>query len=297
MSSANRFFAAAAVAAALLFPALAGGDVAVPKLTARVTDLTGTLDSSQRTALESKLAAFEAKKGSQIAVLIVATTRPETIEQYSIRVVDQWKLGRKGIDDGALLVVAKDDHRLRIEVGRGLEGVIPDAVANRIVNEDITPRFKEGNFYAGITAGVDRMIRVIEGEPLPAPKATPTRGTSGWGIDTIEGLIGILFFIWVASAFLRRILGRIFGSAASGGIVGFVVWLAFSTIIGAGLAAIVAFVVSLFAGAQSGRHWRLDHGWGSGSGWSSGGWSSGGGGGGFSGGGGGFSGGGSSGSW
>jgi uncharacterized membrane protein YgcG len=175
--SVNRFWRAAAIAAALCLSAHAASEVAVPRLAARVTDQTGTLDATQRAALESKLAAFEAKKGSQIAVLIVPTTRPETIEQYSIRVVDQWKLGRKGIDDGALLLVAKDDRRLRIEVGRGLEGVIPDAVANRIVNEDITPRFKEGNFYAGITAGVERMIRVTEGEPLPAPKAQSTGAT------------------------------------------------------------------------------------------------------------------------
>ena len=148
MTSANRVLGAAAVALALLVPALAGGDVAVPKLTARVTDLTGTLDAGQRTALESKLAALEAKKGSQVAVLIVPSTRPETIEQYSIRVVDQWKLGRKGVDDGALLLVAKDDRKLRIEVGRGTGGHSRRR-RERIINEDITPRFKEGNFTPG----------------------------------------------------------------------------------------------------------------------------------------------------
>ena len=294
MISANRFWRAAAIAAALCVSAHAASEVAVPRLAARVTDQTGTLDAAQRAALESKLAAFEAKKGSQIAVLIVPTTRPETIEQYSIRVVDQWKLGRKGVDDGALLLVAKDDRRMRIEVGRGLEGMIPDAVANRIVNEEITPRFKEGNFNAGISAGVERMIRVIEGEPLPAPKAQPTGATQDFGINSIEGLIGILFFIWMANAFLRRFFGRFFGSAASGSLVGFVIWLAFSTIVGAALAAVIVFLLSLFAGSQTARHWNLGRGWGSGGGWSSGGGSSGGG---FSGGGGGFSGGGSSGSW
>jgi uncharacterized protein len=290
--SANRFLGAAAVAAALLVPSLAGGEVAVPKLAARVTDLTGTLDAGQRAALESELAAFEAKKGSQIAVLIVPSTRPETIEQYSIRVVDQWKLGRKGIDDGALLLVAKDDRKLRIEVGRGLEGVIPDAVANRIIAEHITPRFKEGDFAGGITAGVDRMIGVIEGEPLPAPKAKAFEPL-GKGLDSVEGLIGLLFLVVVASSFLRRVLGRVGGAAATGSLAGFLVWLIFSALIAGTIAGVVAFLVALFAGSQTGRHWSSGTGWGS----SGGSWSSGSGGGGFSGGGGGFSGGGSSGSW
>ncbi len=298
MISANRFLGAAAVAAALLVPSLAGGEVAVPRLAARVTDLTGTLDAGQRAALETKLAAFEAKKGSQVAILIVPSTRPETIEQYSIRVVDQWKLGRKGIDDGALLLVAKDDRKLRIEVGRGLEGVIPDAVANRIIAEHITPRFKEGDFSGGITAGVDRMIRVIEGEALPAPKEKPffesVGHALGGGLDGVEALIGAFFLVWVVSSFLARILGRVGGAALTGGLVGFLLWLAFSAIVAAAIAGIVVFLLSLFAGSQTGRHWSSG-GWGSsGGGWSSGG---GGGGGGFSGGGGGFSGGGSSGSW
>jgi uncharacterized protein len=290
--SANRFVGAAAVAAALLVPSLAGGEAAVPKLAARVTDLTATLDAGQRAALESKLAAFEARKGSQIAVLLVPSTRPETIEQYSIRVVDQWKLGRKGIDDGALLLVAKDDRKLRIEVGRGLEGVIPDAVANRIIAEHITPRFKEGDFSGGINAGVDRMIGVIEGEPLPAPKAKASEPL-GKGLDSPEGLIGLLFLVVVANSILRRVLGRFGGAAATGGLAGLLVWLLFSALMAGTIAGLVAFLVSLFAGSQTGRHWSSGSGWGS----SGGSWSSGGGGGGFSGGGGGFSGGGSSGSW
>src|SRR6185295_10628044 len=119
---------------------------------------------------EQKLAAFEARKGSQIAVLIVPTTRPEAIEPYSIRVVEQWKLGRKGVDDGALLLVAKNDRALRIEVGYGLEGVLPDATANRIIEDIIVPRFKTGDLYAGVDAGVDAMIKVVDGEPLPPPQ-------------------------------------------------------------------------------------------------------------------------------
>ena len=295
MISANRFLGAAAIAAALLGPAPAGGEVAVPKLAARVTDLTGTLDAGQRAGLETRLAALEEKKGSQVAVLLVPTTKPETIEQYSIRVVDQWKLGRKGIDDGALLLVAKDDRRLRIEVGRGLEGVVPDAVANRIVAEHITPRFKEGDFYGGINAGVDRLIRAIEGEPLPAPKSKPVGESLGQGLDWTELLFGGLVLVVVGNMFLGRMLGRVGGAAVTGGLAGFLVWLIFSALIAGALAAIIVFVLSLFMGSQTGRHWSSGSGWGSSGGsWSSGG---GGGGGGFSGGGGGFSGGGSSGSW
>jgi len=141
----------------------------IPKLESRVTDLTGTLTAEQQTALERKLAAFEARKGSQLALLIVPTTRPEEIEQYSIRVVDQWKLGRRKVDDGALLIIAKNDRTLRIEVGYGLEGVLTDATSNRIISETITPLLRTGDFYGGIAAGFDQMMRVIDGEPLPAP--------------------------------------------------------------------------------------------------------------------------------
>lgn len=152
---------------------LAGGLVAqqlVPSLNRRVTDLTGTLDSSQQADLETTLQRFEQKKGSQVAVLIVPTTQPETIEQYSIRVAEQWTLGRKGVDDGVLLLIAKNDRTLRIEVGYGLEGVLPDALCNRIIDENIVPRFRAGDFYGGIQTGVARILGAIEGEPLPAPK-------------------------------------------------------------------------------------------------------------------------------
>src|SRR5512147_166739 len=144
-------------------------EVAVPPLKARITDLTGTLTQSQRDTLERELQAFESRKGSQIAVLIVPTTRPEAIEQYSLRVAETWKLGRKGVDDGVLLLVAKDDRKLRIEVGYGLEGALNDATAKRIVSEVISPDFKRGEFYAGIDAGVTAISKVIEGEPLPPP--------------------------------------------------------------------------------------------------------------------------------
>ncbi|HYL17525.1 MAG TPA: YgcG family protein, partial [Burkholderiales bacterium] len=148
--------------------------VPVPGLKARVTDLTHTLTPEQTAQLEQKLAAFESRKGSQIVVLIVPTTKPEEIEQYSIRVAEQWKVGRKGVDDGAILLVAKDDRALRIEVGYGLEGALPDVTAKRIVSDIIVPHFKTGDFYGGIDAGVDAMIKVVDGEQLPAP-TTPQR--------------------------------------------------------------------------------------------------------------------------
>src|ERR1700744_3547730 len=144
-------------------------DVAVPPLTGRVVDQTGTLSSDTVASLSQKLKDFEARKGSQIAVLIVPTTAPETIEQYSIRVAEAWKIGRRKIDDGALLVVAKEDRKLRIEVGYGLEGALPDVTARRIIDEIIVPHFRTGDFAGGISAGVDRIIRIIDGEPLPKP--------------------------------------------------------------------------------------------------------------------------------
>src|SRR5580700_11672838 len=148
----------------------AAAAVPVPPLSARVTDLTGTLTAEQQTALEQKLAAFESAKGSQLAVLIVPTTQPEEIEQYSIRVFDQWKLGRKNIDDGALLLVAKNDRRVRIEPAQGLEGVLTDAMSNRIIDETITPDFRAGNFYGGISTAFDQMMKLVQGEPLPPPE-------------------------------------------------------------------------------------------------------------------------------
>ena len=157
-------FAAAGAAAP---PALA--QIPLPKLEARVTDLTGTLTAAQQSALEEKLTAFEARKGAQIAVLILPTTEPEDIAQFGVRLMESWKLGRKGVDDGAALIVAKEDRELRIEVQYGLEGVLTDATSGRIINETIVPLFKQGDFYGGINAGVDQMLRVVDGEPMPEP--------------------------------------------------------------------------------------------------------------------------------
>ncbi|MDX1251066.1 MAG: YgcG family protein [Gammaproteobacteria bacterium] len=268
-----------------LLPAVADDLVPVPPLQARVTDLTGTLTPQQQAQLERTLSAFEAQKGSQIAVLIVPTTQPEAVEQYGIRVAEQWKLGRKGIDDGALLLVAKDDRAMRIEVGYGLEGVLTDATSKRIISEITTPRFKEGDFYGGIAAGVDQMIRVVEGEPLPPPKVSAPGVISG-----IEQFLPVAFLLAVVGgAVLRAMLGRFPGALATGGVVALLAWLFVSSVIVALIAGIIAFVLTLAGGM------------GRGGGWSSGGggFGRGGGGfgGGFGGGGGGFGGGGASGRW
>ncbi len=281
-------FALSFVVPALLAATLAFADVAIPSLKARVTDLTATLSSQQQAALEQTLAAFEARKGSQIAVLIVPTTQPEAVEQYAVRVEESWKLGRKGIDDGALLLVAKDDRKLRIEVGYGLEGVLNDATAKRIIADEITPRFKQGDFYGGINAGVERMIKVIDGEPLPPPKSRAQ--TASRGVDVNSLLFIGFILVFVVGGVLRAIFGRFLGAGIVGGIAGFIAWTFGGAVLIGIIAAVIAFIVSLLGGARGGF---------GGGGFGGGGFSSGGfgGGGGFSGGGGGSGGGGSSGSW
>ena len=151
-------------------------EVAVPPLVGRVVDTTNTLNSSYIETLNQRIRSFEQRKGSQIAVLIVPTTQPETIEQYSIRAAEAWKIGRKKIDDGALLVIAKNDHKLRIEVGYGLEGALTDVTARRIIDEVIAPHFKTGDFAGGISEGLTRMIGVIDGERLPSPAPEASHG-------------------------------------------------------------------------------------------------------------------------
>jgi len=276
--------ALAACAAGLVAPAQA--EVAVPALKARVTDLTGTLSAGQVGALEQRLAAFEAKKGSQIAVLMLPTTQPETIEQYSIRVAEAWKIGRKGTDDGVILIVAKDDRRLRIEVGYGLEGAIPDATAKRVISETITPRFKAGDFHGGVSAGVDQLIGLVDGEKLPPPSGSG-RGpvsTQG-GMDPFDYLIPGFIFVVAVGSVLKAVLGRFAGSLVSGVVAGLFAWFLFSVAVG-GIVGFVAFILTL---VNSGNVSLGGGGFSSGSG--SGGSSS------WGGGGGGFGGGGSSGRW
>lgn len=275
---------------------LASADVAVPPLMARVTDLTGTLSGGAVSRIEMKLADFEAKKGSQIAVLIVPSTQPEEIEQYGIRVAEKWKLGRKGVDDGAILLVAKNDRRVRIEVGYGLEGALPDVTAKRIVEDTITPHFKLGDYDGGIEAGVDQMISVINGEPLPEPDR---QWEHHGGLGNVLPLLLVVAF--VGSGVLRAMFGRLFGSIATGGLVGGIAWL-LSHVLPVGVGAgIVGFLFAMLLGST--RGWSAGGGgWGGGFGGGLGGGLGGGfggrgGGGGFSGGGGGFGGGGASGSW
>jgi uncharacterized protein len=286
------FFRGLLVMLALAATTAASAEIPVPPLTARVTDLTNTLSPAERTSLEQKLEAFEKRKGSQIAVLLVPTTEPEEIEQYSIRVVDAWKLGRKGVDDGALLLVARDDRRLRIEVGRGLEGVVPDIAAKRIVADTITPRFRSGDFYGGIDAGVTQLIALVDGEPLPEPRQDWSREPGG----DVGGIFPVLLFgAIMLGGFLRRVVGRFPGALATGGLIGFVTWIVVGLVTVGVMAGLMAFLVTL-VGLASGPRWS--NGRRGGFGGPIGGWGGGGfGGGGFGGGGGGFSGGGASGRW
>jgi uncharacterized protein len=290
--------AMALVLGAAFSVASAQSPLPVPKLEARVTDLTGTLTAGQQAELEQKLADFEARKGTQIAVLLVPTTQPEEIEQYSIRVTDVWKLGRKKADDGALLILAKDDHKLRIESGQGLEGVLTDAASNRIIEDTMVPLLRQGQFFAAISAGVDQMMRLIDGEALPPPDRTwQHRGARNWNF------LPFLFFgLLFGSSILRALFGRTGGALLSGGAVGLVVFL-LTSLLGIAIgAAVVSGLLALVLGA-SGGGWSAGGGrfggpfggigGGLGGGFGGGGF----GGGGFSGGGGGFSGGGASGSW
>ncbi len=275
---------------ALLLSAAAHAEVAVPPLRERVTDLTGTLDVQQVRTLEARLAKFEQQKGAQLAVLMIPTTEPETIEQYGIRVAEAWKLGRKGVDDGAILLVAKDDRAVRIEVGYGLEGVLPDAIANRITDDVVVPYFKRGEFYGGIESGLSAMMQVINGEPLPPPKQF-----GGTGKYDIESLLFVAFgLVVVVGGILRALLGRFPAALLTGGGLGFLAWVTVAPLLVALLVGFLAFVFVLLGGIGRGFSGYTGGRWGSGWGGLGGG---GFGGGGFSGGGGGFGGGGASGRW
>ena len=263
----------------------------VPPLTGRIVDTTGTLNAGQQSSLDARLRDFEQRKGSQIAVLIVAGTAPETIEQYGIRVAEQWKVGRGKVDDGAILIIAKEERALRIEVGYGLEGALNDATSKRIIDDLIVPHFKGGDFYGGIAAGIEAMMRVIDGEPLPAPpKTSPAQANP-------VGMLPLLFFAALfVSGVMRALFGRGKGAFIAGGLLGVATWLLSGMLLLGLFGAFIAFVVTL-AGGRMGSGWRTGSGpWGMpGGGWggNSGGWGSGG----FRGGGGGFGGGGASGRW
>lgn len=256
--------------------AAAWAQVAVPPLQSRVTDLTGSLDEATRASLENRLRELEQAKGSQIAVLLVPTTQPESIEQFGLGVAETWKLGRKGVDDGVLLLVAKDDRALRIEVGYGLEGAIPDAVAQRVIEESIVPRFREGDFSGGVEAGAQALIRLVEGEALP-----PAPGADA-GVSGDDALSLAMMFIFVVGGILRALFGALIGAAVAGGVAFLGAWWLLGSLGVGAVVGVLVFVLTLIGisniiGAGGGR----------GGGRS----------GGFGGGGGGFGGGGASGRW
>jgi uncharacterized protein len=260
--------------------------VAVPPLTGRVVDQTGTLSAADIDSLTQTLKDLETRKGSQIAVLIVPTTDGEAIEQFSLRVAEAWKIGRKKIDDGALLVIAKNDRRLRIEVGYGLEGALTDATTKRIIDEDITPKFKAGDFGGGVAAGVDRMVRIVNGEKLPEPEPPHWQDSESFDPSALFNpflIIPAIFF----GGLLRSLLGRLLGSVAAGALTALIAWFMVGSLIAALVVGMIASVFVLvsdgFASSGPGRRGGTG-GWAGGSGGS---WSSGGS----------FGGGGSSGSW
>lgn len=263
----------------------ARSQVAVPALSAAVTDLSGLLNAAQKNELEQRLRAFSAQKGSQVAILIVPSTKPETIEQYAIRVAEQWKLGRKGVDDGVLIVLASADREVRIEVGYGLEGALPDVTAKRIIEEVMTPYFKQNDYFGGLKAGSEKVIAVVEGEALPP---APARQTQAKGAAGFESFLPI-FFVIVAfvGSMLKKMFGRFLGAGATGLAAGGAGWLILGGLVSAGVAGIFGFLLALLLG-MGGRRGGGFGGFGGGGGFSSGG---------FGGGGGGFGGGGASGRW
>ena len=285
----------AALVGAQGWEADSAGLMPIPTLRQRVTDLTTTLSTAEVQSLDAKLATWEQQTGNQLVVLMVPTTKPEPIEAYSIRVADAWKIGRKGQDNGALLLVAKDDRRLRIEVGYGFEGVLTDATSRRIISDTIAPFFRQNQYAQGINAGVDQIIAVItKGEPLAAkaPAKSPARGSGGFPLEML--FIVLFVVVPILGGILRRIFGKALGSTVGAGIVGAAAWVVAGSLLIAGVAAVVAFVVMLFFAAGGGLARRGGGVWLPTGG---GGWGGGGGGGGFSGGGGGFGGGGASGGW
>jgi uncharacterized protein len=297
------------VALLVCWAGIVRAEVPIPQLTGRVVDQTATLSGDDIAALNETLRNLQARKGSQVAVLIVPTTQPETIEQFSIKVAEAWQIGRRKIDDGALLVIAKNDRHLRIEVGYGLEGALTDVTARRIIDEDITPKFRNGDFAGGVKAGVGRIVSVIDGEPLPAPAPEASHGLDfdfDWNTLWTFGLffvVGAMF----AGSFLRQMFGSLIGSAVVGWVAGVIAWVVVGSLIAGLVIGPVAFLIALILGngtvsiepsrrrGYSGTSSSSWSGGSSSSDWSSGSSSSDSGS--FSGGGGSFGGGGASGSW
>ena len=274
----------------------------VPPLSARVIDQTATLTEPQTTALIQKLALIETQRGAQVAVLMVASTQPEDIASFGQRVAETWKIGRRDVGDGLVIVVAKNDRRVNIEVAKTLEGAIPDVLAGRVISDQIKPAFKAGDYAGGLNAAIDRLDKAIAGEALAAPSQRSgsrdaNRGLLG-GIDLQTLAIFLFVGVPIAGAVLTRIFGRKLGAVVTGGAVGGVAWLLTASLMVAGGAGLIALFLIGVMGLGSGRAGSGPIIWGGGGGGGFGGGSSGGGGGGFSSGGGGdFGGGGASGSW
>jgi uncharacterized protein len=267
----------------------ANGLVDIPVLSSAVTDLTQTLSAEEQTALNQKLTQFSQQAGSQIAVLILPTTQPEDIAQFGIRLADAWKIGREKQDDGVIVIVAKQDRKMRIEVGYGLEGAIPDVIAKRIIAEQLTPAFKRGQFYAGLNLATDTLIKLIQGEQLPAP-AAKDRQTATQG-SLMHWLPILMFAAIILGAILRGILGAFFGSALTGGALAMLAGFLGATLLVMGLVGLAAFIFTLAMGSGGqgglpGAGFPIGYGNGGRSGPDI-----------FSGGGGGFGGGGASGDW
>ncbi len=271
----------------LIFPAIGWGadPVAIPPLSARVTDLTATLSAEQNAALDASLERIEREKGAQVAILMLPTTQPESIEQFGIRLAEAWKIGRWRVNDGVIVIVAKDDHGARIEVGRALEGAVPDVVAKRIVADVMAPKFKAGDFAGGLQSAVAALAGSIGGEALPAPAAQPASASG------TENHFIYLFLALMLGGVLRSLLG-LFGAIVAAVVAGWLAWTIFASWIAAIIAAAITVLFSFARGG--GRGWSAG-----GSGGALGGGFSGpsSGGGGFSGGGGEFGGGGASGNW
>jgi uncharacterized protein len=290
-----RLLRALAGAVALLAAGLSfAQQVPVPKLTGHVVDLTGTLAAPARDALDAKLVAFERESGSQVAVLIVPSIGDETIEEFAGRVTDEWKLGRKGVDDGVLFMIAMKERRLRIAPGRGVSGSLTDALSKRIVSDIVAPHFKAGDFAGGVDAGVDAIVKAVKGEALPLPAQRPRQSRSSAGGGLTNFLVLGFFLVPIAGLVLRSIFGRFFGATVTSSLTAVAAWIFFGSVAVVAVAAILAFIFTLVSGTGIARTAGGFVPGGFGGGGFGGG---GGGGGGFSGGGGSFDGGGASGSW
>lgn len=276
--------------ALLLGLAMALAQQAVPELSAHVIDNTGTLNTQQVQQLENRLTTFEQSRGSQIVLLLVGTTAPEDIASYANRVANAWKIGRRGVGDGILIIVAKSERKVRIEVAKTLEGAIPDLMAKRIIDETITPRFKQGDFAGGLEAATGQIMLLIGGEALPAPEPIPTSGNAGF--DLVDLALFVFFAVPVFGGLIRGVLGTKLGALVTGTGVGALALFFTASLLIASMAGVVALLITLFSNFS-----RSSGGWGSNfSGISFGG--DGNSGGGFSSGGGGdFGGGGASGDW